>query len=433
MIKGKNNLYLIRNLDGLFKKINKRLPYHDFIELATKSHAKADKKEFAFNHFRYYKFLLSDLIDEYLKRNFINRGQYYSIKIFIFLNTVKFYMSFIFKTRKYYRLDQSLNIQNYKYLTLTLGSKRLVPSGFDNIKDIEAPYRVYKFSIIEKISIIFNSIKKGVPPHLEAQYFILKKDIQYFDLSNSIIVIEECMDVEKQIFCDVIQEKCQELIITQRGIPYLPLYFYNVNVNVNNNISHTIQSKVNKKVSYEYNYPIGLNENIIKNKINKDKLRIGYVSDLGDFIISYKDKKEMDLFMKNISISNNYNLIISIHPIELVHKKNFIWYESLTSEKIKIRQENKINDFFNNIDILVGWLSTSLYQALLYKKPVIILDLFNDNHCVDFLNDNNAKGMVKIVKDEKEFNCAVDFFHNLTVDDMNQRYIEAYKILNIKY
>ena len=91
-----------------------------------------------------------------------------------------------------------------------------------------------------------------------------------------------------------------------------------------------------------------------------------------------------------------------------------------------------IIDFFNNIDIMVGWISTSLFQAFLYKKPVIILDLFDDNHCINYLNENNTESMVKIVKNENEFNDAILFFRTLSTEDMNIRYLKAFEQLNIK-
>jgi hypothetical protein len=427
-MRGLKNLFLIKNLDDLFIKLDNRLPYHEFIEVAVKAHAKADKREFSFNHFLYYKFLFNDLVNKYLEKKYINKLQYYCIKILSKIDLIRLYFLFLVRDRKYYCIDRAFNT-NYKYLTLTLGSRRLIPEGFTDIKNITSPYKIIKFNMHEKVSIIRSSIKKRILPHLEAQYIITKRDIEYLDLSSAVIVIEECMNFEKQIFSDIIQNTCKKLIITQRGIPYIPLYFYNAEVQVNNSLTYDLLSR-NNNILYQYNYPIQVN-NLSSKKINND-INIGYSSDLGDFILNYKDKKTIDLFMSKITIANNYRLTISIHPIELVNQKNFLWYKNLLTNNIKIREEKSIELFFDNMDIIVGWVSTSLYQAFLYKKPVIILDLFNDNHCINYLNDGNTESMVRIVKNCKEFTDAINFFKTLSVDDMNKRYLKAYQQLNIK-
>ena len=420
---------MIRNLEDLFKKLDKRLSYHEFIDVATKSHRKADKKIFAFNHFFYYQFLFHDLVNKYLEKKYISHLQYYLIELLVKVDSIRSCIFFLIRNRKYYCINRTFNTR-YKYLTLTLGSNRLMPQGFENIKDITAPYKIVTFTLKEKLIIIMQSLKSKTLPHLEAQYIVTQRDIKYLDLSNSIIVIEECMNFEKQIFSSLIKNKCKKLIITQRGIPYVPLYFYNTEVQVNNSLTYNLLSKNNKNISYQFNYPIDTKD-VLPNKINKN-IKLGYASDLGDLILNYKDKKTMDLFVSKITMNNNYHLNISIHPIELVNNKNFLWYESLLNNNIQIRQENKLEDFFNNIDIMVGWISTSLFQAFLYKKPVIILDLFDDNHCINYLNENNTESMVKIVKNENEFNDAILFFRTLSTEDMNIRYLKAFEQLNIK-
>ena len=281
-------MHLIVHLFDLFKKIDKRLPYNEFIEIAIKSHAKAGNKSFSYNHFFYYKFIFENLINKYLEKKYINKFQFYFILLLSKVNLIRLYILFLMKDREYYCIDRSFNTK-YKYLTLTLGIKRLMPVGFENIQDIGATYKTVSFTIKEKVTIVRKSIANQVLPHLEAQYLITKNDVKYLDLSGSIIVIEECMDFERQIFSDIIQNKCKKLIVSLRGITYISPYFYNAEVRTNNSLTYDLLSKINANVVYQFAYPLGRKNKLIK-QLNYE-ITLGFVSDLGDFILNYRDNK----------------------------------------------------------------------------------------------------------------------------------------------
>ena len=419
---------IITSIESLFKKFNKRLSYQEFIEVADISYKKAMKKDFQYNSFFYYKYLLNDLVKIYFYKKNINIFQFCTCKLTIVLNLCRYYLKFIFSDRQYFIITNN-DYSHIKYLTFTVGAKRARPTIYPNIIDISFENKKIKFDLKSKIMIIKKSLKNNTDPFLEAQIFITNKNISSIDFSNNIFIIEECTSMPLQIFTSIIKGKCKDILITNRGISYIPYYFYGTNIIVNNQIQYDILSKNNDNISRNF---MSINNKINKyKKMDLNNLKIGFMSDLGDMIVNTTDKKKQDVFMKELSNIYNFDLEISVHPIELINNKSKYWYRNLCSNKINIRKDPDIYSFFSRMDIVVGFRSTSLFEAFSYQKPVIILDIFNDTHTEEYLNNHNTCGMVRIIKNKEEFLDAITFFSSLDKKELLNKYDNAYRNLLI--
>jgi len=76
-------------------------------------------------------------------------------------------------------------------------------------------------------------------------------------------------------------------------------------------------------------------------------------------------------------ISNEYNLIVKIHP----SSEKISDYESIIkpiNPEIEIIQKGHVLDYIEKADVIITYsTSTAPKQAILYKKPVIICNFFN--------------------------------------------------------
>ena len=284
---------IIRKIDDIYKKIDHRLKYDDFIELANLAHREADKCAFSFNHYFYYRYLFKLLLKEYKDRGFITTIEYLAAVLVNKLDFYRIVLKFFLKRDKcfYLKVDNSFKKE---YITFTLGKERLLPKGFENVLDLEFEYKKSNLGLATVCNIMTFAIKNGVAPSLYEQYLITKDDIVKLDIKDSIVIIEECMDFHRQIFTDLVQLKAK-VIIGQRGIPYLPLYFYKNEVICNNSLAYKSLSSLNNIITYGKNYlPI--------NQIYRTRNKVyGYLPDIGDFIINLKDKYIMDNFISNFA------------------------------------------------------------------------------------------------------------------------------------
>lgn len=415
----------IKGLGDLFIKVEKRLLYFDFIDIATKSQLKANRRKFAFNHYFYYKYLYCSLLNEYKKRKYINVFEYLFAIIYIQIDRLKQIVKILMNTEEYYSVENPIK-EVAKHITLTFGTNRILPKGYSGIYDLRFKEKKFKIKLNEKIKVISLSIKEDIDMIYCMQYQILQKEINSEYFNNKTIILEECMDIKTQIFASVVMEKGMELIVAQRSILYVPLYFHGAKVVCNNLLAYRQFLKTNANVVY--------GKNFIKSACScKKNYVVGYLPDIGNFILNKTDKEKLDTFIKKISALYNIKFKVSIHPQELENIESQKYYNEFISKNIILRKEKDIFDFLESIDIVVGWMSTMIYESFVVKKPVIILDLFGDKQANVFLNDNNSHGMVKVVENEKEFVEAINFFDTLSKEDADRRYEDAYKELHIEF
>ena len=129
------------------------------------------------------------------------------------------------------------------------------------------------------------------------------------------------------------------------------------------------------------------------------------------------EKKRLDTFLNSISENEKIKIIISLHPEE--DKKAKDYYEStFRSQYITISEYDDFIQYLREVDILVGFSSTGLFQAVLARRPVIILDLFDEKPMENLMSASS--GLMRYAKDKNSFINCYNYYYSLGEADLNK-------------
>lgn len=317
-------------------------------------------------------------------------------------------------------------------MVVDIGNPNLIPKlniEFDRLRFSKISN--YKPSIIDRLNILYYAFASGIYDFKSfLQYIVIKHTLVVKLFSNKTILIEEAMDLKQQFVLATLNS-ISRIIISQRGPIYCGRYLYEKPILVDNSITMREFKKYNKKVEIVYE-PYLINSSAVVANYKNEIRKIGYIADLGDSLLNRTDKINLDNFIVDWVSDRNYSLSVSVHPQELANHSKFEYYRlKFQKNKIKIREKNLLEDFFNDVDVVIGWYSTTLFQAFYVKKPVIILDLFADYPMRSFVE--NSEGLMQYACNSEELEKKIHEFNRITNDDFTKKHNKALVNMGIKY
>lgn len=412
----------------LYKKVNKRISEDRFHEIAEHWAEYGARKKIAFSGYYYDTNRNIALLKEYWSNGYISFIDYLSSVFYQnVISKIKLIGQVLFK--KYYFLSRIKETRFHsKTLTITDGIERIFPGHINiQIEDIPVEKVNTQIKFFKRLSILFLCIYYNVY-HFQSvlQYTILRNDFKNIDFTNKQIIIEEGRSSSQILLMDFAKENNIPLTIYFRGIATFRRYYYGFKLVVTNIISYDLWSTYNKDVSIIKPYAIEFD----KIELKKSKKYItGLLVDIGRAGINMNDKKKFDLFFNKISEDNKIIFNVSIHELD-TGMKNGYYQSTFTSKYIKYRKETAFEDYLNGIDILVGRVSTAIYQAFLAKVPVILVVLFNEKPMKRLVE--LSEGLIKYVADERSFlDCYHDFI-SMKKSEIDLKHKKALKNLQIK-
>jgi hypothetical protein len=420
---------IYRNYTELYLKCDRRISNKRDLEIMEGTARYGTEKKIAFSNYFYQRKRNLTLLKEYFNQKIITSTEYVlSITYLLVVPIIRTIKNFLFI--KNFEIDV---IENFAYtsniLTFPAGVKRLFPKleGCE-IEEINVAKQKYPPKIRERIIIFVLCVFYNVYNYsLMLQYHILKRSLLLIDFKNKKIIVEEGRNPTQICFLDFAQKKSIPVIISYRGIPPISRYYFGFKIITTNIISKNKLLKYNSDVQI-VSKPYLLNFNRLLTKKNQ-RNAIGFLSDVGGGGITLHEKKILDLFINKISKKYKISIIVSIHPQERERKGEY--YNSIfTSKNIEFRKGEILEDYINEIDILVGRTSTAVFQALLAKIPIIILDLFNDKP-MEKLTEY-SEGLIRYATEEDSFLECYDYFYAMKKNEINRRYNQALSNLEIQ-
>ena len=420
---------IYKNYTELYLKCDRRISNKRDLEIMEVTARFGTKKKIAFSNYFYQRKRNLTLLKEYFNQKIITSTEYgLSITYLLAIPILRTIKNFLFI--KDFEIEV---IENFAYtskiLAFTAGVKRLFPKleGYE-IEDINVAKQKYSPKIRERIIILFLCVFYNVYNYsLMLQYYYLKRFLLLIDFKDKKIIVEEGRNPTQICFLDFAKENSIPVIISYRGIPPISRYYFGFNVITTNKISYDRLSKYNSEVKVVNKpYLLDFNKLIInKNKRNK----IGFLADMCGGGITFHEKKILDSLLNKISENYKISIIVSIHPQE--RERKWEYYKSIfTSQYIEFRKGDIFEDYINGIDILVGRSSTAIFQALLAKKPVIIVDLFNDKPMDQLVK--YSSGLIKYAIDEESFFQCYNYFYTMNKNEISKRYNQALSNLEIQ-
>lgn len=420
---------LIGLLD-LFLYCDQRLSYNETLLLSQKSVPKADKRRIAYNQHYYYEAFYKLLIDRYRDRGLITFGQYAVSKTIRVVFCVKRFITFILSSKKYSLIQTQPKTYRSKYLSYIDIHPRLKAHVADNlIENIDIESVDIRPNLKERVSVLIECWRDKVnDPEIVLQCRTIQAGLSHIKLDGHVLIVEESQDLRQQAVVEYAKNNGIPVLITSRGLNYNSRYLFDCHVITDNVLNANLFKILNAKVS-QIRKPYLLN--LKKAQISKERSgKIGYCPDLGNLLINYHDKLMIDQFMKRVSEKLKIRLSISVHPQQKITHKEY--YQKMFSGALcEFRNGTSIEEYLNSIDILVGWYSTTLYQSLLMKKPVIIVDLFGDRPMKNLAEV--SCGLMSYACDELEFKTLYKYYMSLSSESVCEMHHGFLTALNIDF
>lgn len=421
----RNNIFW--DYSDLYIKCNKRISYKRYNEINQFVRNSTAKHKISFNEDYWFREFYYMLLKEYKDRKLISLRSYILSITFSSLRlSLKFIFTFLTKKEFDIFIIDKYDFKNNQ-LTITGGYKRLFLNlQGEIIEDIPVIRKIIKPSLKKRIIIFLLCFKYKIYNFGHVlQYYYFKKSLNNLNCMGKKFIVEEGQSIEQRFFLDFAKEKNLNLILTARGFPQVCRYRFGFKILTDNLLTSGILQKCNSDVEQlECPYFIDFKKLKQKSKTNK----IGFMTPMGDLAINYHDKQIMDRFINEVSKESKISTILSIHPQERV--KNSDYYKSLfDSDYIEIRKTETIEEYFNDIDILIGWSSTGIVQALVSKIPVILLDLFDDVPMEELVN--YSQGLIRYVNNKQSFYNCYEYFYNISKEEKEKKYVNAMSSLNI--
>lgn len=372
---------------------------------------------------------------EYWHNGFITSFEFILAKILRFGRLAKGFVFFLYKQnwKIYHILPQNIP-DDIRYITIAF-SDRTFPTightGNFEIYGIKYTKKNRRIPVKQKYCAFKYALKYRMFDFgWLIQYVCFSDSIKNIDISKREVIVEECMCIEQQLLCALLRRNSVGFTITQRGVMDIPYCFQGAKILVNNCVTYDAMKLLNNDVKYEQFYPINLQKKKCgsQNKRKNREFKLGYLTDMGNFIINFIDKKKMDEIINDVCKDLRMPCSVSIHPQEKERGREY-YENAFKSSYVNLRTELKLEEYFSNIDLLIGWNSTALFQAFLFEIPVIVLDFFADFQLKDFVA--KSEGVVVCVHTKKELACRINEFREISLEDVHEKYIRARHNLGI--
>ena len=399
----------------LHYKLKKRISKTRFYEIAEICSKYGAEKKIAFSALYYHKRRNHMMLKEYRKSNYISCKDFVLSSIYQhFVPISKALAKALLKKR--FDLYQLVgNNVNSSVLTFTAGVERLIPIIPDkNIEDIPVYKKELHINFLVRIYVFFLCLRYGVENFESVlQYYVLRNNLKKLDITDKEIIVEEARHPLQLFFLDYAKKVNAPVEIYFRGIPTLYRYYFGFKVAVTNKIAFDVYKKYNTDVRIVKQYVVDINK--IKQKTSKENM-LGFLVDIGRAGINFHDKEKLDTFINNTSIKHRIPFSISIHALDW-GMENGYYKSKFTSPLIKYREDGSFEDYLNKIDILVGRISTAVYQAFLAKVPVILLDFFGNKPMESLVNE--SEGLVRFAWDKKSFLECYHHFNSMKKSEID--------------
>lgn len=425
-----NNNFFLLSLGDIFTKIPQET-HSSIIDSIVKESAEfVINKKIAFNQFYLYEYQYNRIIKLYKEIKYIGIIRYYiSYILKSSIYEIYFYINFIFIRRHSVKLLSGTNFIE-KFLIYSVAYHDLVPA-IEKVEyeNISLELFEIKTSIEDLIKVFIIKYKYHINDFKTIlEYVKITQQLEKIDFNNKIILVEEAQNLQQQFFLDFAKEKKLNILITARGIYSFSRYLFGFEVVTDNKISKDLFQKLNKNV-LQIQKPFLLNFNMIKSGLKNNQ--IGYLPEIGNHIVNFNTRQKMDLMLNELSIKHEINIYISLHRQEQSLNRADYYSRIYNSKYIKYRTEKYFEDYLNSIDILVGHKSTGLYQALLFKKPVIIMDIYNNKPWEEFIT--NSGGLAKYVDSLESLYNVYLYFNSLCNEDIEVLFKEFKRNMNINF
>lgn len=109
--------------------------------------------------------------------------------------------------------------------------------------------------------------------------------------------------------------------------------------------------------------------------------------------------ERMEIFVKSVvksidSLPQDVQLVIKIHPME-----DLTFYQKIIGEDnqdIALCQDIDLYELINASELIISGFSTAALEAMIFDKPVIILNLFKENNSLPYIDNGVAIGVYEL-------------------------------------
>jgi hypothetical protein len=416
--------------EELFLKCLCRPRLQESIDLTTDIAKKAavQKNEFSQIYFR--NALFYCFLEFYRKKKYITNCEYILSLIYSKIYRGWKFIIHLFLKKQFEIFDFEIVALTKNIVVFDIGNSNLIPGLDIDFDKIKLNYQNdYTPTLSDRVKIFSTAFVWNVwDVKAILQFMVFSRSYSKLDIDKKLILVEEGMDIKQQFFLVLSANSKKNVIVSQRGPIYCGRYMFGFEIIVDNSVTLDKFRFFNNKVAV-VKEPYLIRKNLVNH--NKEKtLVIGYIADIGDSLLNKVDKRKIDKFVIEFAHQYGYSVIVSVHPQEIVNSNRKLYYdEKFDGETLSVRTDKDIESFFNNVDIVIGWYSTALFQAFIVKKPVIILDLFFDFPMQDFVQ--RSEGLMCYARSHDELNDKINYFYTLQSITFIDKYEKALKNLGI--
>jgi hypothetical protein len=398
-------LKIIRTSKDITNKIDNGIIFSNYMKLYKNNIIKYSDDNDPFCMTRQKENLDYELVKHCYKKGYIDCIDYiFSRLYFVIYKILLIIKSILSPKMKHWEFYNKYENAKYKFISCTKGIDRATPPRLNTCDIYDIPLEKCKnnLSFFDRINVLFMMMYYKYYSYWHvAQFYILKKYVP--NICAEALVIEEGGDFVGQCIYFLLKNNVNKTLLTMSAPLITPAVKYDFDsIFVNNALSYKAISHINSNVSLK-EFPPQIN---IRNYNAFQEHCIGYAPDIGNPILSFSKKNTMDkLFFENC-YNNHLSTYLTIHPQDDSNN-----YTSFIENKLITKRTNvSLEEYLSNIDILVTWWSTLIFQASFCKIPVIILDLFEDGHSeiVNTFNDNLIRTVISI----SELNTTITEFRS---------------------
>lgn len=398
----------IRNFGDLYLKVEKRLNVQDALKIyVEKIIVPQDSKLHPINIAKLKKYYMFSLCGAYYEMRYLNLLEIFTIKISYYLSILRIIVKLFLLGKNIIIRIHAQDSGDKTYLTYTRSVKRAKSTVFPDKSLYEIPWskQSIKINIKDKLRTLLQMLRhKTGRADLCYQYLKLEDDCKKYYTNSKPLVIEEGGDIIARMLMYIFSINGSTTIFTSSSPSTLPFPRFHVDkIITNNKLSYENLRERNKDVEI-ISSPIFVD----KNRLSYPKVRyVGYLHNLGSNLINKYDVQKYDYSVARCLSKLLQRVFISIHPQADYKEERDVYYKYFRDCDVRIKSKSDSDEeYLSYLDVLIGWESTMIYQAIYAGIPVILLDYFEDNQHSG-LEHICSGGLVKRVRNEQELYSAI--------------------------
>lgn len=341
-------------------------------------------------------------LDAFYERNMISFFSYSASKCYGILYRCLRVFYLLLKNRyAVWRVENIPDNFSCEYITLTKGIDRSKSPFFDshNVFDVPCCREHYRLPLQDALSVIILMYRfKSLDIWNVVQYLVFRNFFRKNQLSAKTLIIEEGGDFTGKVFCYFVKDHVDSITLTHMTpsvFKSFPCYGVDQIITSGSILKQALEKSNSSVKSMKSDFGVS-REYITSYKGQK----LGYFPDIGTYLLNLNHKKQYDDFIVNFSEEQNISVYITVHPQDRKLRYNYS-REIFCGDNFTIRHKEDLNEYFVEVDILVGWWSSLIFQGLYCGKPVILLDFFGDNQGEAYEKASN--GLIRRAKSPQEF------------------------------